>query len=231
MFRYCAAYYLWQWLTMDRAFVKIFQQEVTEKALLDLLSKYEVIRTVPGKGAGRLKEFTKALNSKSAQAIQADEAANLVHDLFCCLRGRYGRQFLSAITKAAWMRWRHPIAIYDKRARRALVKQRKILMENEFKDPENNYNAYHKLWMAFYDRCDTQNGLNDASGWLSNSHYAQSVVERGGATQEEIAQWVNEDWFRNRIIDMLLFHLGDSDGRVGLHPAEAARFLGPNEQL
>lgn len=217
MFRYYAAYYLWWWLKIDRAFVEDFDQHgVTPQRLHDLLKKYLAIRTVSGEGIGRLQYFANALNQQHARMNQVNDAANLVHDLFVNLTAHYHRQFLSAISKAAWMRWRHPIAIYDRRARLAL----RDLGFNA----DDNYRTYHGAWMQFFNNDDTQNGLNDACQWLPNSHYAQSVVVRGGAAQADIDQWVNTDWFRNRIIDMRLFHHLDQ-----LHPADKARFLGPGE--
>ena len=149
---------------------------------------------------------------------RVNNAANLVRDLFRKLTANYdGQQFLSAISKAAWVRWRQSIAIYDGRARLAL-------RDLGFNAPDNDYPAYYHAWMQFFNNNDTQMGLNDACQWLPNSHYAQSVVERGGAARDDIDQWVKTDWFRNRIIDMRLFHHHDQ-----LHAADKARFLGPGE--
>jgi hypothetical protein len=106
------------------------------------------------------------------------------------MKSYYGKAFLSAITKAFWMMKGHPVVIYDSNARKGL---------RYFGLPpgDGDYHKYFDSWFAFFERPDTQDSLDDAVAWILE----QKKIQEG-----ELREFVGSDHFRNRVLDIHLFH-------------------------
>jgi len=223
-FRYAAAQYLWFWVKFDRCVVDDFERNgVTCETLDKLFREYKVSRTIPGRGRERLQPFVDMLNRQRNVPITNKNVAEVVHVASRRMVDHYRRTCLSAVSKAYWMMCRHPVAIYDSLARAGLAK-------DGLRAGEGDYTSYHRSWVDFFGRPETQRAVENACGWLPTSHYAQSLVDRKAATQQEINTWVRADWFHNRIVDQRLVIRGNPAGEDLVHPADEARLLGPGEQ-
>jgi hypothetical protein len=71
-----------------------------------------------------------------------------------------------------------------------------------------DYRAYFDSWFAFYDRPETQGGIDDAVSWLPGFEGAQALLSGGKLPADELERFAKSDAFRNRIADMRLASLG-----------------------
>lgn len=219
MFNFCAVHYLHQWLTLDRSYVQAARADtLTLLELSDYLYRYQARRSIPGKGDDKLKTFW---NEIIAIKTQDHNVADSIQHCFRLLSDKYHRRFLSAISKAACIKHGHPVAIYDSRTRIALRK-----FGYSFRD--NEYGEYHRAWMKYFYRDEVQNELNNACAFVPTSCFAQRLIAHGAANNEEISEWSQSDWFRNRVIDIRLFFMSKDDL---VKQADLARMLGCSETM
>ena len=222
MFKYAAAYYLWFWLTVDMELVRdINEHHFTTGSLDTLFKKYRVHRTFKGSGPERLNHCAAILNEPEKKPELQDDMIMAVQSLTRRVAKIYEKNCLSAVSKALWMRWQHPVIIYDGNALRGL----KLF---GFRESLTDYCSYYHKWIDFFNRTTTQAEVDAACAWLPTSHYARSIIDKKGATQDQIDGWVKTDWFRNRIVDIRLWIRGTAAGDA-VSPADLARLLGPGE--
>jgi hypothetical protein len=120
----------------------------------------------------------------------------------------YGVNLISAMTKALWMMKQHPVAIYDEKARNGLSACGLL-------PGKDDYRIYCGSWFAFYDRPDTQSGIDDAVSWLPGSPGAQEVLRTLNLEVSDLEHLAKSETLRNRIADMRLASLGGAQDFFG----------------
>ena len=188
----------------------------TEVPLGNLLTRYYAIRTLRGVKTIGLTPIVRAL--KSAIASRTIDPVALVNDVNQRIYSVYAdRNCISAVSKALWMIFRHPIAIYDNRASDGLR-----AMGRHFK--HGDYSIFYESWNNYFNQQSTKEKISLACEWLVQSSFAANLERHGVANSEEIRLWADSDWFRNRVLDFRLMQAGTDP----LHPADVALFLGPD---
>lgn len=194
--RWCARHYLKQWCEGDREFFLGFSGGVTCELLRKMCLNYEVDRTVPGHGLEKYKQFAEMLDRYRKTEVTLQTVPEIIEEELENMRRAYGKPFLSAITKAFWMMKRHPVVIYDSKARKGL-------RHYGFPPGHSNYRLYFNSWFKFFDTDDTKHGLDDALAWLRKS---STVPKKHKLPTEEFEELAGSEWFRNRVVDMRLFY-------------------------
>jgi hypothetical protein len=196
-FRLCAEHYLKQWCDYDREFFLGFSGGfVTCGLLREMCLKYGVDRTVPGRGPEKYRQFVEMLNRYQNTEMARQDVPKIIEKELLKMREAYGSSFLSAITKAFWMMKRHPVVIYDSKARRGL-------RHYGLPPGDKDYRVYFDSWFSFFERDDTKHGLNDAMSWLRN---LPNLRKRRKLSKNELEEITGSEWFRNRVADMRLFY-------------------------
>jgi hypothetical protein len=208
--RDCADYYLsGLWFPQDRHIISAFSgRTITCEVVDELCRTYQVSRSFEGYGTGRYQAFADILNAQRATQVTRANVVAIVSQALFDLANAYGKTLISALTKALWMMKQHPVAIYDKKARDGL--SRCGLLPGE-----GDYRTYFGSWLAFYDRLDTQSGIDDAVSWLPGSPGAQALLRGGKLQTEELEHFAKSEALRNRIADMRLASLGGSQDFFG----------------
>lgn len=217
MFNFCAVHYLHQWLTLDRpCFEDAQKNKMTLDQLSNYLYRYGALRTIPGNGPDRLEIFWQHIIKLN---LTKSSTAETIHRCHQELSNQYNKKILSVISKSAWMKHRHPVVLYDSKAYTSLRRLRYDFRKNDYK-------GYYRAWMDFFHRDEIQSELNDACAFVPTSCFAQRLIAHGVAKREEIREWSKSDWFRNRVVDMRLWHMADNDK---VKEIDLARLLGHRE--
>jgi hypothetical protein len=197
-----AALYLWIWLTIDRFVVNDFEYHgATCETLSWLFGRYGVHRTIPGTGKDRLRKFADRLNRDRNRGPEQTEFGALVSNATSFLEKSVGKRPLSAVSKAYWMMFGHPIAIYDGLTTAGL-------RALGYKFHLGDYGSYHEAWTRFFNSPGTQTGIDKACKWLPHSKFAREMIGRNAADLKEIDGWTKAAWFRNRVADQALWLFG-----------------------
>jgi hypothetical protein len=202
--RRCAVEYLEFWCSTDRQLVRDFSTEVTCAKLADLFSpkKYKVARTVRGRGPTKYAPFARMLNSLREVAVTGESVPTMVEQACCDMSKVYGKLLPSAISKALWMIKGHPVVIYDRLATGGL---RKIGY------PFGGlYQPYFAAWFTFFGKPDTKSHLDDVTAWIPASPGARKLIETRQIGDVELRDLAACPRFRNRVLDVWLFHKGES---------------------
>lgn len=230
---YYAAYYLRQWLTIDQRFVDEFQENISVESLRGILTKYRAIRTIrnkDGKGNARLNALKVQLESGGPE----NDATSYIEAIERNLNGGEDidekRRILSAISKAAWMRWRGTLVIYDSRAVEALKRCRRASRDANYKFSARDYASFYRAWMYHFNRVEIQQQLDLACAWLPTSDFALRLAARGGPSKAQVCEWAAQQWFRIRVVDMALFDAGAKREPHLPSTIQRAELLGTNEQ-
>jgi hypothetical protein len=195
--RWCAEDYFTQlWWPQDRKLMREFSENVTCEMLHNLCVLYRVARTIPGYGIAKYRPFVDMLNRHRGTVMTRENVPNIVEQELSNMKQAYGKNFLSAISKAIWMMKQHPIAIYDSYAWEGL---RRLRLK-----PGYDYRAYYKAWFGFFEQHDTQSGLDDALSWLPESPVVQDLLKAGMLADPELKSLAGSMWFRNRVVDRRL---------------------------
>jgi len=208
--RDCADYYLrGLWFPQDRQLIAKFSGAIISCDAVDELCRtYQVHRNFEGCGAQRYQAFANFLNTLRLTRITRDNLVLIVNQGIIALGEAYGKNLISAVTKALWMIQQHPVAIYDRKARNGLSACGLL-------SGEGDYRIYCDSWFVFYDRPDTQSGIDDAVSWLSGSRCAQEILGSGKLQISEFEQFTKSEMLRNRIADMRLASLGGAQDFFG----------------
>ena len=103
-----------------------------------------------------------------------------------------GRSYLSLASKLLWTRFRHPFVIYDSVLRSAL------------RTPSGDYPSYIAAWNARY--LDEEASISAACQALAASRppsFRDLQLSTG-----EAAELLESEWFRRRVLDILLWQRG-----------------------
>jgi hypothetical protein len=208
--RDCADYYLrGLWFPQDRQLIAKFSGAIiTCEAVDELCRAYQVHRNFEGYGAQRYQTFADILNSLRLTSITRDNLMTIVGQGLIALGKAYGQNLISAMTKALWMMKQHPIAIYDEKARNGLS-------ACGLAPGKGDYRIYCASWFAFYDRPDTQSGIDNAVSWLPGSPGAVEILRSGKLQVSELEHFAKSEMLRNRIADMRLASLGGAQDFFG----------------
>src|SRR5208283_4160166 len=108
--RWCAVDYLREiWWSQDRRLMRDFSEEVNCEMLHDMCVLYRVARTIPGNGIEKYHPFVEMLNRYRGTVMTKENVPTIIEDELLNMGQVYGRNFLSAITKAFWMMKQHPV--------------------------------------------------------------------------------------------------------------------------
>jgi hypothetical protein len=203
--RECAEFYLAELWEQDRQLVCNFSAgEVTCEMLRDLFSpnRYQAARSVPGRIAElgvekKYRPFVVMLNAHRDTEMTTRNVPVVIEQALPTITRAYGTPCLSAVSKAFWMMKQHPVVIYDRKARAGL--RRSGLLSGE-----NDYGVFFRSWFEFFERRDTQAGLDEALSWLPNSQSANNFLKAKKVPAPDLTNLAVLQWFRNRVTDMKL---------------------------
>ena len=206
----CAEYYLRElWCPQDRCLVDGFsKQTVTCELVNELCVKYRVNRSFEGNEIKRYQPFAEILEINRSIQISRDNLAVVVGQALTSMHEVYGKRLISAFSKALWMLKQHPVVIYDKNVRNGL-------WQCGLPTGEGNYCIYSRSWFSFYDRPETQAGLDEATSWLPDSSSAKTLLRTGKIQPPELKRFAESNLLRNRVTDMRLASLGGANDLFG----------------
>lgn len=229
-FKHCALGYLNQWYRTDRQFMN----DLTAECDLDnlgasfhkLASKYMVARnfsTKEFKGDKRQIEIDRCW-IKVAKAVCSTEidrrasASDEVHALADALgkiflnaerKDKADPTLLSAASKFLWFRGHHTIRIYDKRAVTALNQLQHVRAKATGKRKwkvDGDYQLFSDAWNQEFAAC--QPSLNVAIGALKEQLDWSTIPD--GRERGKAARVIGKPWFRDRVFDKYLWHIGEA---------------------
>jgi hypothetical protein len=200
-FKFCALHYLNQWLAHDRIYCAGLSEkdEATKlKALNKAAAFYRVSRNLPDrydskKGLPRFKPVLDVLDTLAPAKFEGDALLPAILRVRDQISAQYGKRgVLSLTTKFLWLKVRWPIIIYDSKARSAVGAKTDDLAD------------YYARWRRRFNEHAKDIELACES--------LQSVVEYSVnpdlATPRYVEELSGHQWFRERVFDMYLWHLG-----------------------
>jgi len=200
-FKYSALYYLNQWISKDRRYYQsLAGNDESEKlqVLQDAATFYRVARNLPvlhdeGRGLRRYKPVLDIIDAQTSAAFQGEALLPSIKRVRDAISAQYGgREVLSLTTKFLWLRIRSPIIIYDSQARKALDA------------PLGNIHEFYSQWREMFKRCAQEIDAACTSLQDVGEYVADPIV----ATPRYIAEMASQQWFRERVLDVYLWHRG-----------------------
>jgi hypothetical protein len=89
----------------------------------------------------------------------------------------------------------------------------------------STYKSYCEAWFKYSDSDTVKKLVSDTCIWLPKSHYWRNLVSLGVVTDPALKRWMGEAWFRDRIVDVRLWNLGNPAGQDhDVQLAEVAKF-------
>jgi len=104
-----------------------------------------------------------------------------------------GQRNVSAASKLLWMKLRHPIVIYDRRAADALSCTRNVA-----------YEEFHDVWLTHFEMSRTD--IDKAAKGLKT--IPRSYTAAHALDDATLDALVEEKWFKARIFDIWLWETG-----------------------
>ena len=201
-YKYCALYYLNQWLSKDKRYSETLA--TTDRAaklaiLKEAANFYRVSRNLPKAGdeGKKLARFAPVLDIlddiKSSDITRANviekiaEISGEISDQYDDAKGK-----TSLTSKFLWQKVKSPVVIYDSRVRTAL------------KLNSTSYDDYYKCWHRKYRKSVSQ--IKQACAALPAMH--EYAIDQKIGTREYIAEVAQKPWFRERVFDIYLWHVG-----------------------
>jgi hypothetical protein len=203
-FKYYALRYLNLWISQDEPFCHALAGHSREKkleALARAAAKYGIARTLPkrdgtDKGLERYGPVLNIIDRQKREDFRRDEIPQRIKSVSRQIKRQYGadHQVLSLTTKFLWLKMKSPIIIYDSRARNAL----KVTKIDDF----------YPLWRKEFSRFEKD--IRHACSSLRAMHeYTEKVTN-----PQYIAKITAKRWFRERVFDVYLWHLGEPERPV-----------------
>ena len=212
-FKYCALHYLNLWLTQDKAPCEVLAGNNPELKLQQLkkaATAYRVARNLPRKydkekEMVRYDPILQVLDSLEQPNLQRDPLVPWIEKVRDQISANYGnRDTLSLTTKFLWLKFKSPIIIFDSQARQALARLCKCPLTSL-----GNLAKYYSLWREEFGRHEQE--IRDACASLPGLH--EYAVDPGTATRDYVAGIASQQWFRERVFDVWLWHRGDKEAR------------------
>jgi hypothetical protein len=200
-FKYYALHYLDLWISQDRECCDALagsDKKEKLRTLADAAVSYSIARNLrtkydEGRGLPRLGPILKIIGTVHRADFKGDKFLPSVMKVRDKISAQYGRRnILSATTKFLWLKVKSPIIIYDGRARRALE-----VRSGEFEE-------YCRKWRERFE--DHEQQIRRACETLPKVHEYTKQPEI--ATSKYIAKIAARPWFRERVLDVYLWHLG-----------------------
>jgi hypothetical protein len=200
-FKYCALHYLNQWISNDRACCEALAgPDDSEKlrTLADAAAFYRIARNLPksydeGKDLPRYRPVLMVIDALNRVDFQGENLLSSIKNVRDKISAQYGgRDVLSLTTKFLWLKIKSPVIIYDSQARKAVGVA------------PGNIEEYYSRWREKFNRYDQQ--IQDACTSLPDVHeYAENPEI---ATPQYIKETAAHPWFKERVFDVYLWHLG-----------------------
>lgn len=203
-FKYCALYYLNQWVSKDRVYCEVLSSDNELKkleVLKDAAWFYRIARNLPdrydvGKGLPRLKPILDIIELQTPGMFKGTELLPSIIRVSELISSKYShRKFLSLTTKFLWLKFKSPIIIYDNRARRAINTN------------PNDLESYYLRWRESFE--SNASAIDIACNSLPKVHEYSMNPEI--TTPEYIEKIASQQWFKERVFDMYLWHLGGKE--------------------
>jgi len=200
-FNYYALHYLNLWVSKDRRWCEALAgTDDSEKlaALARAAAFYRIARNLPtdydvGKGLQRYEPVLKIIDALNPTDFQDERLVPSIKKVRKKISAKYGhRDVLSLTTKFLWLKMKSPIIIYDSRARRAL------------RAAAGDIQEYYWRWQREFTRREQE--VRQACTSLQKVHEYTENPEI--ATRQYIAKTAAQPWFRERVFDVYLWHLG-----------------------
>jgi hypothetical protein len=200
-FHYFALHYLNLWISQDRDCCKAMEGSdrqrklqllskaaVAYKIARNLHTRHDVERRLP-----RLSPVLDIIDHLDRRAFRGSKLVPAVEKIRAKISDRYGgRGLLSATTKFLWLKLQSPIIIYDSQARRALRV-----------DPDD-LEGYCIEWRRRYE----QHAAQIADACLALPRASRFTKNPKMTSPEYIANTARHTWFRERVFDVYLWHVG-----------------------
>jgi hypothetical protein len=201
-FRWCAMHYLTLWWRSDRAFIQNLELPPVDPFYLQKVCQaFEVSRSLRGHGPQRLKPLCKMLEKYRHVHIAEENVVAAVEKEVKALRKVYRENVLSATTKVLWILKGHPVVIYDSRACKGL-RSLGLLKDRHF-----DYGMYYRAWSDLHQK--RQEDIADAQKWLLSSNFIRELSSEWNVAWKDSESFINSDRFRNRLVDIFLWHVGE----------------------
>ena len=202
-FKYYALHYLNLWVSKDRTWCEALagpneSEKLKLGALEDAAAFYRIARNLPirydeGKGLPRYQPVLKIIDALNPADFQGEKLLPSIRKVRDKISAQYGRRdVLSLTTKFLWLKMKSPIIIYDSRARKAVDAA------------PGKIDEYYSRWRERFNGCEQQ--IQDACTSLQDVHEYTENPEI--ATPQYIAKTAAQPWFRERVFDVYLWHLG-----------------------
>jgi len=201
-FYYAAHTYVDNWVVCDREARKVLgfsrvtppEPEQAREHLIVVAKIYGIARNFRLELEGdkaRLSPVWTALQEIEIRPISEPDAIDCVNNLVNALKPTYGRELLSAASKILWMRFGHPIIIYDSLTW-------KWMCQNGGCPTIRNYGDFYKAWRTNFD--NHQNDVVAACEVLKRVK-ARKFLCPIDVTDEEFEDAVSSPWFAERVFD------------------------------
>ena len=198
---YSALYYLNWWLVRDRKYCAAFagtDQDTQLGALREASIAYRVARNLPleydsAVGIPRLQPVLNAINGATRSVFDGPDIISNIFRVRDAISQEYGgNDLLSLTTKFLWLRFQHPIIIYDGNARRALG-----TIDADLED-------FYVKWRIEYQK--VLNQIQIACALLPDVR--KFCVDPVNGTPDYIRMISSTEWFQERVFDVFLWHAG-----------------------
>lgn len=196
-----AKHYMKQWELDESRLHEGLKSDIKSRrltALCNSASYFKVIRNLQtrfdeGLGLPRLGPALDALERISSDKVTAASVFDLVEETRRHIAAAYGNvDQLSFTTKMLWLQHRSPFVIYDSKARSAL------------RVGAGNYREYLARWREGYQKQGA--AIDEVCTTLGQSiNLGQSSGTHGRSSGSFV---VKQQWFKDRVFDMFLWHQG-----------------------
>jgi len=197
---FCALRFLLQWLRSEEALYLAIASNPTDEDVRMALAYFQVSRNFRGLS----KEPTKALFIRDALLrIRSDQKLSTslkVEELTQTLQPHFEQFNLSAASKLLWLSFREPVVIYDNKAVKALSRKFK------HKFSSRSYSQYVEAWRSQYAGLEAAIGIA-----VKELPKARMFMPACRLTDAELLRLANEAWFKERVFDIFLWHVGGDD--------------------
>lgn len=200
-FPYCAMHYANQWFGKDREYCQVLNNG-TRQQKRNTLKKagafYRVARNFKTeyekeRGEERFDRLIDMLGNVRRQPYQNNPVGRV--QAFATRLSQHfgGDQVLSGASKYLWLRLKSPIVIYDSNVRTALELP-----------PDCGYADYFVNWRNAFERYTDQ--IDGACCGLR--HARRYVIDGRTISEDDFAALTDENWFKERVLDMFLWFRG-----------------------
>ena len=201
-FEYCSLHYLNQWLSHDKGYCQVLANGSRSAKLTTLKNAggfYRIARNLPSeydekKGLNRYEPVLDIIDSIKPIQFKNNPVKEIL-EIERRISKMYGnKSVLSLTTKFLWLKIKHPILIYDSRARIALGTENGIL------------DSFYKKWREEF--ATFQREIVKACSKLPELN--KYSVDQEVGTKEYIREISGEAWFQERVFDIYLWNKGDN---------------------